>query len=93
MIWTERVYQLYQAGHKLAPSHACRDGNQWAHEPAHPKPKGFVQFSSNFDGGPLSLFGEGGFDSEKIGSRNGPIVERLGYPPATSGRKVGVLGS
>ena len=38
-----RKYQLYQAGHMLAPSHSRRDDNQWADELTHPNPKVFAQ--------------------------------------------------
>ena len=41
VILMELVYQLYQAGHMLAPSHSRRDDNQWADELTHPDPKGF----------------------------------------------------
>ena len=37
----ELVYQIYQAGHMLAPTHSKRDDNQWADELTHPNPKGF----------------------------------------------------
>ena len=42
VILMELVYQLYQAGHMLAPAHSRRrDDNQWADELTHPNPKGF----------------------------------------------------
>ena len=41
VILMELVYQLYQAGHMLAPTHSRRDDNQWADELTHPDPQGF----------------------------------------------------
>ena len=41
VILMELVYQIYQAGHMLAPTHSKRDDNQWADELTHPSPKGF----------------------------------------------------
>ena len=41
VILMELVYQLYQAGHMLAPTHSRRDDNQWADELTHPEPQGF----------------------------------------------------
>ena len=41
VILMELVYQLYQAGHMLAPAHSRRDDNQWADELTHPNPQGF----------------------------------------------------
>ena len=41
VILMEVVYQLYQAGHMLAPTHSRRDDNQWADELTHPEPQGF----------------------------------------------------
>ena len=41
VILMELVYQLYQAGHMLAPTHSHRDDNQWADELTHPEPQGF----------------------------------------------------
>ena len=41
VILMELVYQLYQAGHMLAPTHSRRDDNQWADELTHPDPRGF----------------------------------------------------
>ena len=40
VILMELVYQLYQAGHMLAPAHSRRDDNQ-GRELTHPNPKGF----------------------------------------------------
>ena len=37
----ELVYQIYQAGHMLAPTHSKRDDNKWADELTHPNPRGF----------------------------------------------------
>ena len=37
----ELVYQIYQAGHLLAPTHSKRDENKWADELTHPNPLGF----------------------------------------------------
>ena len=41
LILMELVYQLYQAGHMLAPTHSRRDDNKWADELTHPEPQGF----------------------------------------------------
>ena len=41
VILMELVYQLYQAGHMLAPAHSRRDDGQWADELTHPNPQGF----------------------------------------------------
>ena len=41
VILMELVYQIYQAGHMLAPTHSKRTENQWADELTHPNPSGF----------------------------------------------------
>ena len=41
VILMELVYQIYQAGHMLAPTHSKRDDNKWADELTHPNPRGF----------------------------------------------------
>ena len=38
VILMELVYQIYQAGHMLAPTHSKRDDNKWADELTHPNP-------------------------------------------------------
>ena len=41
VVLMELVYQIYQAGHMLAPTHSKRDDNKWADELTHPNPLGF----------------------------------------------------
>ena len=41
VVLMELVYQIYQAGHLLAPTHSERDENKWADELTHPNPLGF----------------------------------------------------
>ena len=41
IILMELVYQIYQAGHMLAPTHSRRDENKWADGLTHPSPVGF----------------------------------------------------
>ena len=41
VVLMELVYQIYQAGHVLAPTHSKRDDNKWADELTHPNPRGF----------------------------------------------------
>ena len=41
IIVMELVYQLHQAGHKLAPTHSRRSDSQSPDELTHPDPSGF----------------------------------------------------
>ncbi len=41
VILMELVYQIYLAGHMLAPTHSKRDDNHWTPELTHPNPRGF----------------------------------------------------
>ena len=63
VILMELVYQLYQAGHMLAPTHSRRDDNQWADELTHPEPGSwrYCVVARQHGHPPVTFLGKGGF--------------------------------